>query len=476
MELDFTSDVVEKLLLKKALTDKNWLDILANVYDKRWFRTKHVGTVLGLILKFYGKYGKIPNATLVSALAKKYAENHPTDDEFSVAEANSLVSESISLNLGLDDDVVRNNLREFIRKNALTASLMDNIDLLSMADSEKDADRYQKIVDKCLENFDRVQRITFNDSDLGLDYFDKSQMDAHWDFLKNPDVKIATKWDSVDQYTNGGFLKDGRMIALFMAQAGLGKSVFMSNLAVNFLRQNLSVVVISLEMSQDVYAQRFDAHISSKNINRLAENEQVARERIMAFYRQHEGANLVIKEYPPRSVNTKTIDAYLEKLKASGKKIDVIVIDYLNLVLPNKVSDSMFKDGLSVSEELRALSYKYNAPVISACQCNSEGMNSEEIDMQNISESRGIVHTVDFLAALYQTQEQRERGKLGFKIIKNRLGGMIGKRSTFKMDPETLVVSDVTFSGDIDVVDNGDSELAKLTAALPDVTNDISSI
>lgn len=32
-------------------------------------------------------------------------------------------------------------------------------------------------------------------------------------------------------------------------------------------------------------------------------------------------------------------------------------------------------------------------------------MNSEEIDMQNISESRGIVHTVDFLAALYQTQE-----------------------------------------------------------------------
>jgi replicative DNA helicase len=63
------------------------------------------------------------------------------------------------------------------------------------------------------------------------------------------------------------------MIALIMAQAGLGKSVFLSNLAVSFLKQNLSVVVISLEMSQDVYAQRFDAHISSKNINRLAENE-----------------------------------------------------------------------------------------------------------------------------------------------------------------------------------------------------------
>lgn len=400
MELDFTSDTVEKLLLKKVLSDRSWLDILSGLFDKRWFRTKNMGATLGIILKFYQKYGKAPNVELVSALAKKYAENHPSEG-YDPAAVNQMVAEAVNMNLGLDEDVVRSNLREFVRKNVLTTSLMDNIDLLSMADGEKDSDRYQKIVDKCLENFDRAQKIAFSDGDLGFDYFDASQADAHWDFLKNPDVKIATKWDSVDQYTNGGFLKDGRMIALFMAQAGLGKSVFLSNLAVSFLKQNLSVVVISLEMSQDVYAQRFDAHISSKNINRLAENEQVARERIRAFYQKYPESNLVIKEYPPRSVNTKTIDAYLEKLKANGKRIDVIIVDYLNLVLPNKVSDSMFKDGLSVSEELRALSYKYNAPVISACQCNSEGMNSEEIDMQNISESRGIVHTVDFLAALY---------------------------------------------------------------------------
>ena len=265
------------------------------------------------------------------------------------------------------------------------------------------------------------------------------------------------------------------MIALFMAQAGLGKSLFMSNLAVNFMRQNLSVVVISLEMSQDVYATRFDAHISGQNINRLAENEESARARIEAFYRQHEGANLIVKEYPPRSISCKTIDAYLERLKAAGKKIDVIMVDYLNLVLPNKSMDSMFKDGLTVSEELRALSYKYNAPVVSAVQCNSEGMNSEEIDMQNVSESRGIVHTVDFMAALYQTQEQREAGLISMKIVKNRLGGYVGKKASFKMDPQTLVVSDVSFSKDIPDEEHGDSEYAKIMAALPDVVNDVSA-
>jgi len=61
----------------------------------------------------------------------------------------------------------------------------------------------------------------------------------------------------------------------------------------------------------------------------------------------------------------------------------------------------MFKDGLAVSEKLRALSYMFKCPVISAVQSNTEGMNSETIGMENISESRGIAHTADFIAALY---------------------------------------------------------------------------
>jgi len=368
---------------------------------------------------------------------------------------------------GIPNEVVDMNLREFIRKNALMTSLMDNIDLLSAADAERDSEKYQKIVDKCLSNFDRVQKITFSDNDIGLDYFSEKGMKDHWDFLRNPDAKIATGWASVDTYTNGGFLKDGRMLALFMAQAGLGKSVFLSNLAVNFLKQNLSVVVISLEMSQDVYAQRFDAHISLKNINRLKDNEQAARDRIAAFYAEHKNADLIIKEFPPRSVNTAKIDSYIESLMTAGKRVDVIIVDYLNLVLPNRQTDSMFKDGMAVSEELRALSYKYGVPVISAVQSNSEGMNTEEIDMQNVSESRGIVHTTDALFAIYQTQELREAGKLGFKVIKNRLGGLIGKKSTFAMDPETLVLRDMTYENGPDIpYASPDSELSKLVSAM----------
>lgn len=469
MELDFSNDVIEKLLLKKALVDKNWLNILSKTYDKRWFSISCIGVTLKNILAFYNKYDSIPSIQTIQAISKKYIEKHG-DTELNIIDVQQLLTEISNMNLNISDEILNKNLKEFIRRNAFYYSLFDNAELL-----EKNSGKYDEVVDKCLANFDKVQKITFNDADLGLDYFNEDQMKQHWQYIMNPEAKIKTGWNSLDQYTNGGFLKSGKMLALFMAQAGLGKSVFLSNLAVNFLQQNLSVVVISLEMSQDVYGQRFDAHISNKNINHLADNAEEAINRIKDFYSKHPNANLYLKEYAPRSINSKDIEQYLDNLKNVGKKFDVIIIDYLNLVIPNHKTDSMFKDGLAVSEELRALSYKFNCPVISAVQCNTEGMGSEEIDMQNVSESRGIAHTVDALFALYQLDEDRENGIINLKVIKNRLGGMIGKRATFKLDSSSLTLADITFDQNFDCT-NENSELGNIMKNLPDLSLDIESI
>ena len=466
MELDFSSDVVERLLLRRMLVDKSWTATVQKTFDRRWFKVECMAQLVELAVKYFQKYARPPTAKELGFLAKAYKEKYPTRD-FDLAKANQLISEALQGGLDVPEDVLVPNLKEFIRKNAFSYTLLDNASILATAESEKSSEKYQQTINECLESFDRVQKMMFSDTDMGLDYFSKAGMDGHWQFLKNPDAKIHTGWQSVDHYTNGGFLKDGRMLGLFMAQAGLGKSVFLSNLAVNFLKQNLSVVVISLEMSQDVYAQRFDAHISAKNINRLGEFEGEARGRIEAFYRQYPESNLVIKEFPPRSICTRDIQVYLENLKQNGVRVDVIIVDYLNLVLPNKSSDSMFKDGLAVSEELRSLSYLMKCPVISAVQSNSEGMNTENIDMQNVSESRGIVHTADALFAIYQTEEQRSNGKLGFKVIKNRLGGQVGKRSIFRMDPCTLVLTDETFgTDDIAQEDAGSSAITDVLAEL----------
>ena len=184
MELDFTNDVVEKLLLKKALTDKNWLNILSSSYDKRWFKVKEIGIVLKLALKYYEKYNVCPSNKILQLLSKKYLETH--DEQVKVSDVTELLTEVSNFNLNLSEDVLNANLKEFIRRNAFYNALFDNSELL-----DRSPESYEKVVDKCLENFDRVQKIVFNDTDLGLNYFDEQAMKEHWEFIRNPEALNA---------------------------------------------------------------------------------------------------------------------------------------------------------------------------------------------------------------------------------------------------------------------------------------------
>lgn len=441
MEMDFGRDDIEKMLFKRASLDKKWMNILAGTFDERFFKTPYLGTLALLQVRYYNKYGIMAKFNTLLSLMKSYAAKNPSKD-IDLAQVAELVNDISTFDLGIPDEVANSNMKEFIRRNAFYNALYDNAGLL-----RDDESGYEKVVTKCLENFDRVQKLTFNDTDLGMNYFDAEAMKRHWEYISNPEAKIKTGWSSLDVYTHGGFLKDGRSLYLFMAQAGLGKSLFMSNLAVNFLSQGLSVVVISLEMSEDVYAQRFDAHISKYDINNLKENESSAVEKIKNFYKDHPTANLYIKEYPPKSVTCNEIRAYLESLKNNGHSFDAIIVDYLNIVKSSMKTDNMFVDGLDVSEKLRAISYEMKCPVISAIQTNREGMNNENVGMENISQSSGIAFTADFLMSLFQTDKDRENGCIRGRILKNRLGGMIGQTLEFTVDPHTLVLTDETNSG-----------------------------
>lgn len=464
---DFSRDIIERLLFRTILTDKTYMSICDSIFDKRWIKTPNLAIAFQLAINFYKKYNRIPDPKIVKAIVKKVVEKRT---DISYKDVCDIIDDSVTLNLQLDKDILAKNLKTFIRKQALWCSIFDNVE-----DIEKNSD---DVLDKCLKRFDDVNRITFNDADLGMNYFNEADLLKHWEYITNPEDKISTGWGLLDFYTNGGFLKSGRMLGLFVGQAGLGKSLFLSNLAVNLLRQNLSVVVISLEMSQDVYAQRFDAHISEKNINRLKENKDIAQARIMKFYEDHPKANLFIKEYPPRSIKCSDIDAYLENLKLAGYHFDVVIVDYLNLICASRQSDNMFTDGLEVSEKLRALSYKYLCPVISATQVNTAGMNNEDAGMENISQSRGIAHTADFISVLFQRPEDRESGIINMRILKNRLGGQVGKVIPFSMNPENLVLTDISFDKAGDSPDQIEStnEADSLIKNLPSISSDIDSI
>jgi len=434
MELDFTNEMLERTIIKKSLVDKRFLGVISQYMDQRWFETsKSLGIIGKLIVKYYNKYEGTPSVQIVQAMVSKYCQVHPDTPQADILRD---LTEIARLEVDLSLDVVNSNLRKFVKEKLLYYTIHDNaVDIMNHGS-----------VDSCIDKFDKIQKFTFDETNFGMNYFNKEDQEKHWEYVNNPEARISTGFDGLDRYLHGGFYKGGKMLACIMGQAGLGKSLFLSNIAVNCLKEDLNVVVISLEMSENVYATRFDAHISDSNINKLKDNSKSVIAKINEFYNNHPNANLFIKEYPPRTIRVSDIQIYLDNLKAAGNKFDIIIIDYLNLVLPNKSRDNMYQDIMDVAEKLRALSYIYEVPVVTATQANSEGMNNENIGMEHVSESRGIAHTVDFLAGLYQMEEDREHGIINMRLIKNRLGGYVGKVIPFNLNPESLVLKDTTYS------------------------------
>lgn len=423
---EFTDTFIEKIILNRVFTDKKYTLFFDKFFDKRWFEDDRISTCVNLVLLYTKKYTNIPTFNILSELIKKYCEK--TSKDF--LEHSEILSECLNLKIESDDACIRNNIEFFIKNKGVYYTILDGIE-----DLEKSKD-----VSKCIEKFEKINNISFDD-DLGFDYF--NQLDEHINFLTNPDSKLPTGIKWLDEVTHGGLLKEGKCLAVFMAQPGLGKSLMLGNLAYRWLKQDKTVVIISCEMCKDVYGRRIDALISNDDIDELHITHKESFSKIRQFKAEHPNARLLIKEYPPSTIRSNDIKIYIDTLISKGIKPDVIIIDYLNLVLPNySVGAGSYFDVLQVSQNFRALSYLYACPVVTATQSNGEGINNANIGLEHISESKGTGHTGDFICALYQLAEDIDAGIINGKILKNRLGGKHGKVHAFKLNDKTLMLED----------------------------------
>ena len=144
MDLDFTNDTIEKMLLKKALSDKHWLSILSNVYDslfgkipnkefrekKSLFKNRDFSLILRLAMKYFQKYDKSPDNNVIQLLAKKYQELHPAEC-IDIAKINTVLSELQNANYNIGDDILNKNFKDFIRSQAMYETLSQNVEILT---------------------------------------------------------------------------------------------------------------------------------------------------------------------------------------------------------------------------------------------------------------------------------------------------------------------------------------------------------
>lgn len=223
------------------------------------------------------------------------------------------------------------------------------------------------------------------------------------------------------------------------------------NLAARQVLHGHNPVLMTLEMSEDMFAQRFDSVFTTLDINRmyLEKSKRTEMFKRLVEIKNTEGrGQLFIKQYPTGEASVTQMKSYLRELVMRGVTPSIAYVDYLQLMKPEgKSKGDLYVDNKKISEQLRALSFEFKMPVVSVSQLNREGMGVDfgNVNFTHIAESMGIGATADYIGIYGQDQDQMiYESELYCKNTKNRLGGRVGETFKFYVDKKSLKMYDET--------------------------------
>lgn len=403
------------------LTDEPYLSSIVDHLDKKYFENKHIANVVQLITEYYEKRSSAPTLTEL----KGYLTSPELKQSF---------RETVSLFDGFDKkfnkDELYQNTEKFLKEKAVYNTLLE---VAEQAQSE-DVD-----TGTILNKFEKSCNITLS-TDIGLDYFD--DIEKHIDDLKHKDDTIPCGWPWLDRKMDGGFLEHGRALYVFAGETNIGKSIFLGNIAKNIADQGRTVLLISLEMSELVYAKRITTNLTQIPIRDLHRRTDDIEDAVNQYKTSNSKSRVIVKEFPPSTVSCRHLKGYIKKLTDKGIKLDAIVVDYVNL-LKSDIGVNSYERIKYATEELRALSYVFECPVITATQLNRSGYNEVNPGLDTVGESYGLAATADAMFSIWREEEDIEMGVIKLGVMKNRFGENFGS-VVMEINYDTLTLSEAS--------------------------------
>ncbi len=184
---------------------------------------------------------------------------------------------------------------------------------------------------------------------------------------------------------------------------GVGKTTFSLQIATKIASRNKQVTYISLEMSEEQIIQKLLAkrtRINSRKIrNGDLKSEEIEKIGIACGEISELPLSILTK------VNTiQQIEMEIRKMK-NKNKIDLLIIDYLQLVRNMGGFKNREQEVADISRTLKLLSLELEIPIIALCQLNRNASRSEPT-LADIRESGSIEQDADNVIFLYQEDSQ----------------------------------------------------------------------
>jgi KaiC/GvpD/RAD55 family RecA-like ATPase len=359
------------------------------------------------VRNYYDKYRKLPSDSILPDFINASvsgATDSGIDYENTLAEINTIDKSCLG-----DREFLLDTVEEFARQKAMDGAVRKAMVILN---EEGDIAEVEELVKNAL--------LVNRNVDVGQDYFEEVQARLLRSYQENNERKISTVFTTHDRHLEGGLAS--KELAIVVAPPGVGKSLYLVNQGANAIYDGKNVLYVSLEMSQDKIAGRFDSVLTEiRNTDLKKPHAQLKLKDRLKEVKTKTNGRLIIKEFPTGASNVNQLRALLVQLRLHKDFVpDLIIVDYLELLRPNRMIESEYQAQQRIAEELRGLAVEHKCLVWTASQTNRQARRVNIITDAELGDSYGKIRPADWVISLNQTQEEYDEGQMRVFVIKAR--------------------------------------------------------
>ena len=395
----YLGDKFQLKLLSLLIVDNKFADNIVEAIEPTYFDDQYCRLLMQLIKEYYGKYEAVPTYDALDQLIRIEVSNETAKDYLKDT-VKKLKEQDFS-----DSEFTQQTALKFCKQQEIKKAINNSEKIMSSGNFE-DYDRIEELFRKALS--------VGNDKEDGIDVFSALEEVLADDF-RHP---VPTGISGIDNITDGGLSKGE--LGVVLAPFGVGKSTVLTKFANTAYNLGHNVVQIIFEDNPKVIQRKHISCWTGIELNELSQRKEEVQEKLQGFKTGR--GKLIIKKMPSDGTTVTKIKHYIRKLITRGIKPDVLLLDYIDCVVPSRQFSDEYAGEGNVMREYETLVHEFDMVGWTAVQGNRSSIGADVVEAHQIGGSIKKGQIGHFIMSIAKTLEQKESGRATIAVLKSRFG------------------------------------------------------
>lgn len=425
---DYLGSSFQIQLLNQIIVDKDFGRSIIDVIEQQYFENKYFKLIIQMIKEYHSKYEHVPTFDTLEQISKS---------EIQQELASKIIIDTI---VKIKDVQIEGS--QFVQEKALKFCKQQEL--------QKAITKAQKVIDGGeFESYDKLEELVREALQVGEREDGMSDVFSNLDDVLNEDYRhpIPMGIPGIDRLLKGGLAKGE--LGVILAPTGVGKSTFLTKIANYSFNLGYNVLQIFFEDNPKIIQRKHITLWTKIHPDELSNKKDEVMDKVREVQGKMEN-RLILKKLPSDTLTILQIKNQIRKMIADGVKLDMVVLDYIDCIVPDKNLGDEWKSEGSVMRGFEAMCHELNLVGWTATQGNRSSISSEVVTTDQMGGSIKKAQVGHVIISVAKTLQQKEMKLATIAITKSRIGddGIVFENCKFdngmlEIDTE----SSVTFLG-----------------------------